>query len=175
MRNFLRSVFSNFLTSDSEISSEVFCKFREDTTFLLHCLFQSAFSTSKHTLSTSPYLSQTCAIFFIWTTRTIESISTWTRNWTIQLTVSTATTQLWQNLILQVSEIYIWIINAHTRTFLSLITHIHSFIHSHTHTHTHTTGNKIESEGIQSLSEALKTNTTLTSLNLESEWIYIYE
>jgi hypothetical protein len=31
------------------------------------------------------------------------------------------------------------------------------------------TANQIESEGAQSLSEALKTNTTLISLNLESE------
>lgn len=52
------------------------------------------------------FSSHTCAIFFIWTIHThiIENISTWTRNWTTQSTVSNATTQLSQNLSLQVSE-----------------------------------------------------------------------
>jgi hypothetical protein len=66
--------------------------------------------------------------------------------------------------------IYIWIINTHT--FLSLSKHIYSFIHSFILTHT--TDNNIESKGVQSISEVLKTNTTLASLNLAGEWIYIY-
>jgi hypothetical protein len=49
----------------------------------------------------------------------LKTWATWTGNWTMQSTVSTATTQLSQNLILQVSEC-IWIINTHTQTHISL-------------------------------------------------------
>jgi hypothetical protein len=59
-----------------------------------------------------------------------------------------------------------FLIYTHTSTH----SFIHSFIHSFTHTHTTDTG--IGSEGAQSLSEALKTNTTLTSLDFGGERIY---
>jgi hypothetical protein len=104
-------------------------------------------------------------------------ISTWITNLRMQSNVSNLMILVLLIFHWQVSEyIYIWIINTRISLSISKYTYLftHSFIHSFILSFTHTTGNELGSEGVQSLSEVLKTNTTLVELYLGGKWIYIW-